>query len=209
MHSNHLFLVTVDNPDETDIQELAADAESSWDHRFGPRLDENNWYTIWGFYYKGKMYVREDEGKPFEAQEVDEEGEDLRDPFRLAMGIAAIDLQLYDAVGLSLVKSEGRDKIDDMTSDELLEAITTEIPKDLSALYEKASGTKPTLDYEKDAYRRYKASKGYELFMNSFIPPFACYPSNAYDWRCWDCRENNYETFNSEKNAILLVDIHT
>jgi hypothetical protein len=208
MHSNSLFLLSVDDM-EADVNDIASEAESNWEYRFGNRLDENNWYKIWGICLNGKTYVRDDEGEPFEIQKTTSEDEDVSDPFRLAMGIAAIDLRLYDAVGLSIIDCPARKKIDEMSIEELLEAITTEVPQKLSQLYKNAAGFKPTLGYEKESYDRYKIARGYELFMNSFIPPFTHFPGSAYDWRCWDCRDNSHENFNEKENVILMVDIHT
>jgi len=212
MHSNFLFLVDLDS-DTDDIQEKAAEAIGSFECRFESKLDENNWYKVWGVYLNNTTYVREDEGDDFVEAKKDEDNDYFFDPFLSALRIAAIDLRMYDTCGISIPgmpQDDGQNKINSMTKEELIEAIITEVPNTLSELYKKAVGQKiDVMGFDREAYTRYKLSRGYELFINSHIYPFTVYTESPYVWRCFDARSDSGTDFNPAENAIVMVDIHT
>lgn len=126
------------------------------------------------------------------------------DPFLSAMKIAADDLELFGVSVFSL-----RDKIESMSADEIFNAIITDIPEKLSEAYNKAIGIGSSTEYERERYIRRIQSRGFEMFINSKIPPFSPTISSPYTWRCYDLRSSYNHDFDYEKSAIISVNIHT
>ena len=198
MHGMYIFLT--DGEDES-----AEYYFSHWEDSYANNhCDENNWYAHVATLANGKTYGGENFEE--ETKKVLTKEKVLND----AMQICATDMRLYDAVGISLpnMKDEGSDKIASMNYQELLEAITYEVPNMLSDLYGNAVGSMPQTGYDKSVYLRQSVSRAYEKFMDSALPPFTEYGTSPYNYRLFDLRYDKAKELRDE-DVVLYIDIHT
>jgi len=196
MHANYLFLINSEDLDTPD--EVVSEWEETYAHY---QTDENNWYEPISVFHRGILYEKNASGELEKAKRV-------LDVFGLAMRIAATDMGVNDACNLGLIPSVGRDELDELSKEEILEEITNQVPKSLSRAYLGAQGKKPSSRFDEDGYERMKKARQYELFMDSAVPPFSNHISTPYDYRCYDIRDTN-DKFDALTESVLVIDIHT
>jgi hypothetical protein len=203
MHANYLYLMdgndgSVDEP---------ADLVRNWESAYGRILDENNWYSPVAAFWHGQSYECDsDNGDVFQKSD---ELPTFEDWLKSAMIIAAYELHLHGANGLFL-SNDADKKIEEMSTDEILSDIRTEIPRVLSEMFSRAVGEEPRTGYERERYERDSMARGYGLFMFSNVPPFTRYDHpSPYHWRTVDLRTDHSGEFDPKTDAILMLDIHT
>jgi len=160
-----------------------------WESIFESYCDENNWYQPVHAIINGKTFDYKSDTLTGEVSEEAEKQWTSDDIKLFAIQVAAYDMHMYgwDA-------KTDMSKVNDMSYDELLAALTCEIPEQLSKMY---------------ASKRQRMSAGYEKFINSYVPPFHSHATRPYDWRCCDLRSESSDSIDDGSTDVIILDIHT
>jgi hypothetical protein len=211
-HSNFSFLMALNADaflgDEDERREFI---ESEFSHRFGSRLDENNWFHHRSIFFKDGTYLIWPNSSPGSLVGIPDENR-WQAVRRYALQCVAVDFRLFGAMIWTFGDrgNAGNEKIDGLTFDDLLSEIYGQIPSSLSELYSSLQGkpaclgTIPDFSWIAAEYDRRKKVVMFEALRNSNHVPFTkwCIVT-PYEYRAFDL------TLGEEPNAILMTDIHT
>jgi hypothetical protein len=209
-HSNFSFLMALDADaflnGEDDRREFI---ESEFSHRFGSRLDQNNWVHHLAIFFKDGSYLIWPNSDPGGFVDIPAESR-WQAVRRFALQCVAVDFRLFGAMTWTFDDkgNAGNEKIDGLTFDDLLSGIYGHVPSSLSELYSSLQGKPACLGTIPDdlwmaEYDRRKKVVMFESLRNSNHVPFTKGIVTPYEYRAFDL------TLGEEPNAILITDIHT
>ena len=210
-HSSFSFLMALTADaflnDEDDRREFI---ESEFSHRFGSRLDQNNWVHHLATFFKDGTYLICPNSKPGSFADIPDENR-WQAVRRYALQCVAVGFGLFGASTWTFGDrgNAGNEKIDELTFEDLLSGIYRQVPASLSEQYSSLQGKPACLGTIPDdswmaEYDRRKMVVMFESLRNSDHVPFTkwCIVS-PYEYRAFDL------TRCEEPNAILITDIHT
>jgi len=209
MHAIYTFLMEL--PIKLCAKDMKQEATSQFEMDYVPLCDENNWYQEMALVTKtGRVMQLCDHG--------DYRGRDSwygvvrkidREKrwdwaWKFSLECVATEMELFEtpSIGILPDPNGGRKKSEQMSFDELLQAIRGWIPKTLSRAYAQVKPGRKGGDEFLVDYRRQKRAALFEIFNDCPKPPFA-WPRSPYEYRAFALCE-------AEKgNAVMFVDIHT
>ncbi len=209
MHAIYTFLMQL--PANRCTKELKEEASSQFETQYAPLCDENNWYQETALVTRtGRVIQLCDNG--------DWRGRDswygvIRkvEPkkrwdwaWKFALECVSTDAELFNipSIGILPDPEGGSRKIEQMSFDELLNAIREWIPKTLSRAYSEIKPRKKGEDTFLTDHARQKRSAVFEILNECSRPPFA-WPRSPYEYRAFALCEPE------KGNAVMFVDIHT
>jgi hypothetical protein len=233
MHATFVFLIDgiEGKSDSSDMKEVVDEVVSVFTDRYGHVCDENNWWQPEAVLFQDGTIINAAEQEDWrgrdkfaertihscpEASERWQWGKDF------ALQCTALELELYGSDSFGFVpdgseREEKKKKVNDMAYDELVSAISKEIPNSLSKMYATVSSLDVSSSSAQVArressiedYKRSKIARTFELFVESDIKPFTRYTESPYTYRCFDIRHDSYGVDVTDDTVMLFVDIHT
>jgi len=233
MHATFVFLIDgiEGKSNSSDMKEVVDEVVCSFEERYGHACDENNWWQPEAVLFQDGTIINAAEQEDWrgrdkfaertihscpEASERWQWGKDF------AMQCAALEMELYgsDSFGLASKGSERegkKKKVSEIPYDELIDAVSSEVPNELSKMYATVSSvphpsghwSKEDSDVRMSNYTRSKIARSFELFVESDIKPFTRYTESPYTYRCFDLRHDSYGVDVTDDTVMLFVDIHT
>ncbi len=218
MHGTFVFLI-----DDIDLDDITSTAECNFEHAFNSQLDENNFYKPMAVLLQDGTVINSVPKDDYRGRDgfaesikksIPDKSERWEWGLKFAIHCVALDMGLRGTNNVSIVlqnseEAEKRKKIADMSYEETVEAINNEIPKALANAYANITITNDDKAFDQDGFIRRQTVKGFELFNNSTIKPFANYMDTPYNYRCFDLRQNSYGKELTPDTVMLFVDIHT
>ena len=209
MHAIYTFLMQL--PDGQCAKNLKKAALSEFESQYVPLCDENNWYQEMALVTQtGRVIQLCDYG--------DYRGRDSwygvikkvhREKrwdwaWKFSLESCAVDMELFNVPSLSILPDPkgGHKRIEQMSFDQLLEAIRDWIPKTLSRAYAEVKPGRKDQDSFLADHLRQKRAALFEILNECSRPPFAS-PRSPYEYRAFALCEPE------KGNAVMFVDIHT
>jgi len=243
MHATFVFLIDgiEGKSDSSDMKEVVDEVVDTFQSRYGYVCDENNWWQAEAVLFQDGTIVNaclggEDDwrGRDKFADHVmkkcPEDSERWKWGRDFAMQCTALEMELYGSDSFGLVakgseRAEKKKNVSELSYDELVDAVSKEVPNALSKMYATVSSgdvsmhgqhlSKRTEDNEYLAdvrmsnYVRSKIARTFELFVESDIKPFTRYTESPNTYRCFDLRHDSYGVDVTDCTVMLFVDIHT
>jgi hypothetical protein len=235
MHATFVFLIDgiEGKSDSSDMKEVVDEVVTTFESRYGYVCDENNWWQAEAVLFQDGTIVNaclggEDDwrGRDKFADHVMKKCPENSERWKwgrdFAMQCTALEMELYgsDSFGLVAKDSERAEKkknVSELSYDELVDAVSKEVPNALSKMYATVSSgdVSSTFNRSKDAdfsmrnYVRSKIARTFELFVESDIKPFTRYTESPNTYRCFDLRHESYGVDVTDCTVMLFVDIHT
>ena len=218
MHGTFVFLM-----DEIEADSNTSDVESAFEHSFGDSLDENNWYetmavlfqdgTIWNMSSEGD-YRGRDGFVELICESCQDKSKRWEWGLNFAVHCVALDMELRGSNNLGIFQKNTeqekvRKELNEMSYEEVIEAINSEVPTSLSKAYANVSIPSDEDGFNIEGYSRKKISNGFEIFNDSAVKPFSKYTTSPYEYRCVDLRRESWGTELTSNTVMLFVDIHT
>jgi hypothetical protein len=235
MHATFVFLIDGIEGESTasDMKEVVDEVVVVFEERFGHACDENNWWKAEALLFQDGTVVNacigeEDDwrGRDKFADHVMKNCPEASDRWQwgkdFAMQCTALEMELYGSDSFGLVKegserAEKKKSVGELSYDELIDAVSKEVPNELSKMYATVSSSDVSnpLMREGDAdarmsnYKRSKIASTFELFVESDLKPFTRYTESPNTYRCFDLRHDSYGVDVTDDTVMLFVDIHT
>lgn len=209
MHAIYTFLM--DLPIQRCAKEVKRAALSQFELQYLPLCDENNWYQEMALVTRTERVLQlcgdgDWRGRDswYSTIRKIERGKRWDWAWKFAIDCCATDAELFNtpSIGILPDPNGGRKKIEEMSFDEVLQAMREWIPKTLARAYANVQPGGKNKDTFLDDCLRQKRSAIFEILNECKKPPFAR-PRSPYEYQAFTLCE-------SEKgNAIMFVDIHT
>lgn len=238
MHATFVFLIDgiEGKSDSSDMKEVVDEVVCVFEDRYAYVCDENNWWQPEAMLFQDGTVVNacigeEDDwrGRDKFADHVMKNCPEVSERWQwgkdFAMQCTALEMELYGSDSFGLVeegseRAEKKKSINELSYDELIDAVSKEVPNELSKMYATVSvgdisilgpmsPTRVTADVHIKNYKRSKMASTFELFVDSDIKPFTRYTVSPSTYRCFDLRHDSYGIDVNDCTVMLFVDIHT
>jgi hypothetical protein len=241
MHATFVFLIDgiEGKSDSSDMKEVIDEVVTTFEERYAYVCDENNWWQAEAVLFQDGTVANaclgeeddwrgRDKFADYVMEKCPEDSERWKWGKEFAMQCTALELELYGSDSFGLVskgseRAEKKKNVDELSYDELIDAVGREIPNELSKMYATVSVGDISMhgqisageesgklgDVRMKNYMRSKISSTFELFVDSDIKPFTRYTASPSTYRCFDLRHDSYGIDVTDCTVMLFVDIHT
>lgn len=209
MHGIYSFLMEL--PVKLCSKELKGEAVSEFETQYAPLCDENNWYQETALITKSGRVLQLCGNGDWRGRDswhgliTKVERQKRWDwAWKFSLECVASEMQLFDCPNIGILPDPqgAQKKMEQMTFDELLDAIRDWIPKTLSRSYAEIKPRKKGEDTFLTDCTRQRRAAVFEILNECKKPPFA-WPRSPYDYRAFSLCDA------AKGNAVMLVDIHT